>query len=90
MQISRDNDQKTAFISKKLQLQNLFQLSFTKLNQFSKLPVLSRQAMAHNATASLEKLACTYYVDFGKSQDRLRRFSWSKKIPITCMKNSKF
>ena len=34
--------------------------------------------MAYNTTASLDKLACTDYVDFGKSQDRFGRFSWSK------------
>ena len=27
--------------------------------------------MTHNTTASLDKLTCTDYVDFGKSQDRL-------------------
>ena len=34
--------------------------------------------MAYNTTASLDKLTCTDYVDFGKSQDRFGRFSWSK------------
>ena len=34
--------------------------------------------MAYNLTASLEKLTCTDYVDFGKRQDRFGRFSWSK------------
>ena len=34
--------------------------------------------MAYNTTKTLEKLACTDYVDFGKSQDRFGRFSWSK------------
>ena len=34
--------------------------------------------MAHNTTASLDKLACTDYVDFGKCQDRFGRFSWTK------------
>ena len=34
--------------------------------------------MAYNTTASLDKLTCTDYVDFGKCQDRLGRFSWSK------------
>ena len=34
--------------------------------------------MAYNITASLEKLACTDYVDFGKCQDRFGQFSWSK------------
>ena len=35
--------------------------------------------MGYNTTASLDKLACTDYVDFGKRQDRFGRFSWSKK-----------
>ena len=34
--------------------------------------------MAYNSTASLDKLACTDYVDFGKCQDRFGRISWSK------------
>ena len=34
--------------------------------------------MAYNSTAFLDKLACTAYVDLGKSQDRFRRFSLSK------------
>ena len=34
--------------------------------------------MAYNTTASLDKLTCTDYVDFGKRQDRFGRFSWSK------------
>ena len=34
--------------------------------------------MAYNTTASLDKLTCTNYVDFGKCQDRFGRFSWSK------------
>ena len=34
--------------------------------------------MAYNTTASLDKLTCTDYVDFGKCQDRFGRFSWSK------------
>ena len=35
--------------------------------------------MAYNTTATLDKLACTDYVDFGKSQDRFGRFFWTKK-----------
>ena len=35
--------------------------------------------MAYNVTASLDKLTCTDYGDFGKSSDRLGRFSWKKK-----------
>ena len=34
--------------------------------------------MAYNTTASLDKLTCTNYVDFGKCQDRFERISWSK------------
>ena len=34
--------------------------------------------MAYNTTASLDKLTCTDYMDFGKCQDRFGRFSWSK------------
>ena len=34
--------------------------------------------MAYNTTASLDKLTCTDYVDFGKVQDRFGRFSCSK------------
>ena len=34
--------------------------------------------MAYNTTASLDKLTCTDYLDFGKSLDRFGRFSWTK------------
>ena len=34
--------------------------------------------MAYNTTATLDKLACTNYVDFGKCQDRFGRITWSK------------
>ena len=34
--------------------------------------------MAYNTTETLDKLTCADYVDFGKSQDRFGRFSWSK------------
>ena len=34
--------------------------------------------MAYNTTASLDKLTCTDYVDFGKIRNRFGRFSWSK------------
>ena len=34
--------------------------------------------MTYNTTETLDKLACTDYVDFGKCQDRYGRFSWSK------------
>ena len=38
--------------------------------------------MAYNTTETLDKLACTNYVDFGKSQDKFGRFSWSKNDSI--------
>ena len=34
--------------------------------------------MTYNTTKTLDKLTCTDYVGFGKSQDRFGRFSWSK------------
>ena len=34
--------------------------------------------MAYYTIASLDKLTCTDYVDFGKCQDRFGQFSWSK------------
>ena len=34
--------------------------------------------MAYNTTASMDKLTCTDYVDFGKCQDRFGHFSWSR------------
>ena len=34
--------------------------------------------MAYNTMETLDKLACTDYVDFGKSQDRFGRLFWSK------------
>ena len=34
--------------------------------------------MAYDATTTLDKLACTDYVDFGKCQDRFGQFFWSK------------
>ena len=34
--------------------------------------------MAYNTTASLDKLTCTDYVEFGKILQRFGRFSWTK------------
>ena len=54
------------------------QFSFSKINSLlSATSTLSHSPMAYNTTAPLDKLACTDYVDFGKSQDRFGRFSWS-------------
>ena len=59
--------------------QMIVQFSFSKINALlSATSILSRSPMAYNTTKTLDKLACTNYVDFGKSQDRFGRFSWSK------------
>ena len=34
--------------------------------------------MSYNTTATLDKLTCTDFVDFGKCQDRFGRFYWSR------------
>ena len=59
--------------------QILVQLSFSKIiSLLSATSVLSRSPLTYNTAAFLDKLACTDYVDFGKSQDRFGRFSWTK------------
>ena len=59
--------------------QIIVQLSFSKLNSLlSATSILSRSPMAYNTTETLDKLTCTDYVDFGKSQDKFGHFSWSK------------
>ena len=77
--MSRDNDKKDAFISKEMQLQN-HSLTFVGKNKsfLSETSILSCSFMADYTTASLDKLTCTDYVDFGKCQDRFGQFSWYK------------
>ena len=62
-----------------MQLQNH---SFTSIHKNKSLrsatSILSRALKAYNTTASLDKLTCTDFVDFGKNQDRFGQFSWSK------------
>ena len=54
-------------------------LHFSKINSLlSTTGILSRLSMACNTTASLDKVTCTDYVNFGKSPDRFGRFSWTK------------
>ena len=76
MEKSRDNDQKNAYKNNEMQLQNqcliFFQKNKSLLSATSKL-----QTMAYNTTASLDKLICTDYVEFGKCQDSSGPF-WSK------------
>ena len=63
--------------------QIIVQLSFSKINSLpSATSILSCSPMTYNTTASLDKLACTDYVDFGKSSDRFGQFSWTKNDSI--------
>ena len=91
MEKLRDNVQKHAYISKKIQLQS-HSVTFIQNNKslLSATSVLFRSPMAYNFTATLDNLTCTDYVDFGKCQDRFGQFSWSKTIPTTWMLNSKY
>ena len=77
--MSRDNDQKDAYISNEMQIQN-DSLTFIHENKslLSTTSSLSRSPMSYNTTSSLDKLTCIDYVDFGECQDRFGRFSWSK------------
>ena len=60
--------------------QIIVQLPFSKVNSLlSATNILSRSPMACNTTASLDKLTCTDYVDFGKSSDRFGRFFLEQK-----------
>ena len=70
---------KDAYISNKMQLQNC-SLTFMHKNKslLSATSILSHSPKAYNATATLNKLTCTEYEDFGKCQDRFGQFFWSK------------
>ena len=75
---------KNAYRSNEMQLQNHYLPFFHKIN--SLLPatsILSRSPMAYNATASLHKLTCTDYVDFGPFPETFGRFFGSKTIHTT-------
>ena len=72
------NTERNAFISNKMQLQNLSLTFFHKSKSLSATSILSRSPKAYNTPASLDKLTCTDYVDFGKGQDIFGQFSWSK------------
>ena len=70
---------KEAYISNKLQLQNLSSPFIHKNKSLlSTTSTLLPSPMAQNTTASLDKLTCTDYMDFSKSQDRFEQFFWSK------------
>ena len=59
-----------AYIGNEMQLKN-HSLTFFHKNKslLAATGILLCSPMAYNTTASLEKLTCTDYVDFGKSQD---------------------
>ena len=62
-----------------MQLQNHSLTSIHKNKSLlSATSFLSCSPMAYNTTASLDKLTCTNYVDFGKRQYIFGQFSWSK------------
>ena len=70
---------KDAYIVNEMQLQNHCSTIFHKNKSLlSATSILSRSPMTYNTTASLDKLTCTDYVDFGKCQDRFGQFSRSK------------
>ena len=59
--------------------QIIVQLLFSKISSLlSTTSILSRSPMTYNTTETLDKLALTDYVAFGKTQDRFGHFSWSK------------
>ena len=79
MEISRDSEQKVAYISNELQLQ-IHSITFIhKSKSFpSATSLLSRSPTVYKTAASLGKLSCTDYMDFGTCQSRFGQFSWSK------------
>ena len=70
---------KDAYIRNEMLLQTRSLTFIYKNNSLlSGTSILSRPPMAYNTTASLDKLTCADYVDFGKCQGRFGRFFWSK------------
>ena len=71
---------KDVSISNEMHLQNPSSTFIHKnISLLSATSFLSRSPMmAYNTTLSLDELTCTDYMDFGKCQDRLGRFFWSK------------
>ena len=62
-----------------MQLQN-HSLNFNHKNKslISATSILFCSPVTYNTTASLDRLTCTDYVDFGKFQDKFGQFCWSK------------
>ena len=70
---------KGPYISYEMQLQN-HSLAFSHKSKslLSATSILSCSPMAHNTTASLDKLTCTDYGDIGNCRDRFGQLSWCK------------
>ena len=67
---------KDAYKVNELQLQNHSSSSLHNNKALlSATSILSRSPMAYNTTASLDKVICTDYVNYGKCQDGFGRFS---------------
>ena len=71
-----------AYISNKMHLQNHSLAFIHKIKTLAlAASILSRSPMAYNTTATLDKLSCTDYLNFGKCHERFGQFSWSKNDP---------
>ena len=82
---SRTNELRRSVFKQQLAAPKSFLNSYPKFNSlFSAIRVLSlrQNSLAYNTTASLGKLTCTNYENFGKCQDRIGHFSGAKTIPI--------
>ena len=80
VEISRDNDRRKRVNRLPVAAPKSFcNLQSQKKSFLSATSILSCSPTAHNPTASLEKLACANYVDFGKRQNKLGQFFWSRK-----------
>ena len=72
---------KVAYKWNNLQLQNhssTINLKKTSLPSATNVASPQPKPKASDTTASMDKLTCPDYVDFGKIQDRFGQFSWSK------------
>ena len=78
MEMSRNIYQRHAYISNEMLQNPSLTLIFKSKSIPSATSIPFRSSTAYNTTASLDKLTCTDYVDFGKCQDRFGLFFWSK------------
>ena len=70
-----------AYVGYKLMLRNPSSTYFRKKKSLqSAASILFCSPVGHNTTDSSDKLTCTDFVDFDKSQDRFGQMFWSKKV----------